>query len=76
MVLVTAPTNLTKLNITLADYATIEDIAADGRIGYTAYWLRRLAQSGKVKAVKVGPARGQWLIHRQSLLDYIAQQRR
>lgn len=56
----------------IEEYATIEDAAKDERVPYTAYWLRRLAQEGKVTATKVGKgARGQWLIHMPSLLQYV-----
>ena len=56
----------------ISEYATIEEAAADARVPYTSYWVRRLAQEGKVLAVKVGPAeRGQWLIHMPSLLEYV-----
>ncbi len=58
----------------IEEYATIEDAAADARVPYTEYWLRRLAQEGKIKAQKIGKgARGQWLIHMPSLLAYIAE---
>lgn len=56
----------------ISEYATIEQAAADSRVPYTAYWVRRLAQEGKIEAIKVGPSeRGQWLIFMPSLLDYI-----
>jgi hypothetical protein len=56
----------------IEEYVTIEDAAADARVPYTAYWIRRLAQEGKIKAVKVGKrTRGQWLVHLPSLLAYI-----
>lgn len=54
------------------EYLTIEDAASDERVPYTPYWIRRLAQDGKVQAIKVGSgARGQWLIHMPSLVEYI-----
>jgi hypothetical protein len=57
----------------IEEYATIEDAAADDRVPYTPYWIRRLAQEGKITAVKVGKrTRGQWLIHLPSLLEYIS----
>lgn len=56
------------------EYVTIEDAANDEQVPYTAYWIRRLAQEGKIEALKVGSgARGQWLIHLPSLLEYIKQ---
>jgi hypothetical protein len=56
----------------IEEYATIEEAAADPRVPYTAYWIRRLAQSGNIRATKVGKgARGQWLIHMPTLLDYV-----
>lgn len=58
----------------IAEYVTIQEAAEDERVSYTAYWIRRLAQEGKVKAVKVGKrTRGQWLIHMPSLLEYIGE---
>lgn len=54
------------------EYVTIEDAVQLEEVTYTPYWLRRLAQEGKIEAFKVGPgARGQWLIHKPSLLRYI-----
>jgi hypothetical protein len=56
----------------IKDYATIEQAAADERVPYTAYWVRRLAQEGKIEAIKVGPSeRGQWLVYMPSLIEYI-----
>lgn len=56
----------------IQEYVTILDAAADERVPYTDYWLRRLCQDGKIKAIKVGSAsKGQWLIHMPSLLEYI-----
>jgi len=57
----------------IEEYATIEDAEADARVPYSAYWLRRLAQEGRLKnARKIGKGpRGQWLIHMPSLLEYI-----
>lgn len=56
----------------VSEYVTIEDAAKDERVKYTAYWIRRLAQEGKIEAIKVGSgARGQWLVHLPALLDYI-----
>jgi hypothetical protein len=56
----------------IEEYTTIQAAANDRRVPYTAYWLRRLAQQGKIEAVKVGEgARGQWLVHLPSLLEYI-----
>lgn len=56
----------------VSEYMTIEAAALDERVTYTAYWIRRLAQEGKIEAIKVGSgARGQWLIHLPSLLTYI-----
>lgn len=56
----------------IQEYVTILEAAADERVPYSAYWLRRLCQDGKIKASKIGSAaKGQWLIHLPSLLDYI-----
>lgn len=58
----------------IEEYVTIQEAADDERVTYTAYWIRRLAQEGKIKAVKVGKrTRGQWLIHLPSLLEYIGE---
>ena len=58
----------------IKEYATIEEVAADSRVPYTAYWIRRLAQDGRIEAMKVGKGpRGQWLIHIPSLLKYISE---
>ena len=54
------------------EYRTVADAAADERVPYTAYWVRRLAQESKIKATKVGDLRyGTWLVHMPSLLAYI-----
>lgn len=51
------------------EYATIEQAATD--VGYTPYWVRRLAQEEKIQAIKVGPPeRGQWLVYMPSLREY------
>ncbi len=57
----------------IQDYVTVEEASADERVPYTAYWIRKLAREGTVKATKIGPSkhRGQWLIHLPSLLSYI-----
>ena len=56
----------------IKEYATIEEAANDPDVPYTAYWVRKLAQDGKIEAIKVGPAeRGQWLVFMPSLLEYI-----
>ena len=56
----------------IQEYVTILEAAADERVPYTGYWLRRLCQDGKIKALKIGSAaKGQWLIHLPSLLEYI-----
>lgn len=56
----------------IQEYVSILDAAEDERVPYSAYWLRRLCQEGKVKAIKFGSrAKGQWLIHLPSLLEYI-----
>ena len=56
----------------IQEYVTILEAAEDERVPYTAYWLRRLCQEGKIKAKKVGSAaKGQWLIHLPTLLEYI-----
>lgn len=36
---------------------------------YTAYYIRKLAQEGKIEAEKVGR---DWLVNRESLLEYKA----
>ncbi len=56
----------------IEEYATVDDAASDDRVSYTAYWIRRLAQAGKIEAKKFGSgARATWLIHMPSLLEYI-----
>ena len=58
----------------IEEYCTIEESAQDERVPYTAYWVRRLAQDGKIEARKFGTgARATWLIHLPSLLAYIAE---
>lgn len=58
----------------IREYATIEDAANHPDVPYTAYWVRRLAQDGRIEAIKVGPAeRGQWLVYMPSLLEYVRQ---
>jgi hypothetical protein len=60
----------------LDDYVTVEQAVADPRIPYTAHWLRVLAASSKVEAMKVGTARrSPWLLRLASLLEYIAERR-
>jgi hypothetical protein len=56
----------------IEEYATVEDAANDERVPYSAYWVRRLVQDGKVEAFKVGKGlRSQWLVHMPSLLAYV-----
>jgi len=56
----------------IQEYVTIQEAAKDERVSYTTYWLRRLCQEGKIRAIKVGSAsKGQWLIHMPALLEYI-----
>ena len=56
----------------IKEYATIADAANDERVPYSAYWVRRLAQEGKIEAVKIGEGlRSQWLVHMPSLLAYV-----
>lgn len=56
----------------IREYKTIKDAAADERVPYTPYWLRRLAKAKTVVAVQVGDGkRSQWLIHMPSLLEYV-----
>jgi hypothetical protein len=59
----------------ISEYLTIDEAAADARVSYTRYWIRKLAQEQKVAAIKIGSdnRRGQWLIHLPSLLSYIEQ---
>jgi hypothetical protein len=58
----------------IEEYATIQDAADDDRVPYTAYWVRRLAQEGKVEAKKFGSgSRATWLVHMPSLLAYVAE---
>lgn len=58
----------------IEEYVTILEAAEDERVPYTAYWLRRLCQDGKIEAIKIGSvAKGQWLIHLPTLLEYIKQ---
>ena len=55
----------------IEEYATIQDAARDNRVPYTAYWVRRLAQEGKIQARKFGTgSRATWLIHLPSLIEY------
>ena len=56
----------------IQDYVTIDEAIEDSRVAYTAYWIRRLAQEGKIEARKIGGGvRGQWLIYLPSLVEYI-----
>ena len=56
----------------IEEYTTIREAADDSRVPYTAYWVRRLAQEGKVEARKFGTgSRATWLIRMPSLLAYI-----
>jgi len=56
----------------IKEYVTIQQAAADDRVPYTAYWIRRLVQEGRIAAVKIGEGfRSQWLVHLPSLLDYV-----
>ena len=56
----------------VTEYITITKAANHPEVDYTAYWIRRLCQEGKVDAIKVeGAARGTWLVHLPSLLAYI-----
>ena len=58
----------------IEEYVTILEAAKDERVPYTAYWLRRLCQDSKIEAIKIGSAaKGQWLIHLPTLLEYIKQ---
>ena len=58
----------------IEEYATIQEAAQDDRVPYTAYWVRRLAQEGKIEAKKFGTgSRATWLVHMPSLLDYVAE---
>lgn len=47
------------------DYLTIEKAAELS--GFSAYYIRKLARSGKIRAAKWGAA---WMIDRPSLLSY------
>jgi hypothetical protein len=56
----------------LGQYATPEEAAKRDDVEFSTDWIRRLAQTGKVEAVKLGAGqRGPWLIHIPSLLEYI-----
>lgn len=56
----------------IKEYLTIKQAAARKDVPYTPFWLRRLAEGGKVEAIKIGEGlRGQWLIYLPSLLKYI-----
>lgn len=58
----------------IKEYATIADAANDERVPYSVYWVRRLAQEGKIEAVKIGEGlRSQWLVHMPSLLAYVGE---
>ncbi|HET91150.1 MAG TPA: hypothetical protein ENN99_10495 [Chloroflexi bacterium] len=54
------------------EYVTTAKAASHPDVDYTAYWIRRLCQDGKIDAIKVeGAARGTWLVHLPSLLEYV-----
>lgn len=56
----------------IEEYRTIAESAADPRVPYGQYWIRRLVQAGKVEAKKFGTgARSVWLVHMPSLLAYV-----
>jgi hypothetical protein len=55
----------------IKEYKTIKQAAADDRVPYSEYWIRRLVQDGTVAAQKIGEGfRSQWLVHMPSLLAY------
>jgi hypothetical protein len=61
----------------IREYKTIEEAAGDARVPYTAYWIRRLCQQGKIDAEKFGAGRKSvWLVHIPSLLAYVAEMER
>jgi len=56
----------------IKEFVTIKQAAADDRVPYSEYWIRRLVQDGTVKARKIGEGfRSQWLVHLPSLLAYV-----
>lgn len=56
----------------IEEYVTVEQATEHKGVPYTPHWLRILCQENKIEAIKVGKgARGQWLIHLPSLLEYI-----
>jgi len=56
----------------IEDFVTLEKAAADSRVNYTVYWIRRLCQEGKIEAKKIGEGtRGQWLVYLPSLIEYV-----
>lgn len=56
----------------IKEYKTIGEASRDARIPYTAYWIRRLCQEGKIRAEKFGVGRRTtWLVHMPSLLEYV-----
>ena len=57
--------------IDLSQYIT--PIKAAGETGYSSRHVRLLAMRGEIKAVKVSPR--VWLIHRQSLMQYMESDR-
>jgi hypothetical protein len=58
----------------IEEYVTIAQAAERPEVTYTTYWLRRLCQDGRIDAIKIeGAARGTWLIHLPSLLEYVRQ---
>jgi hypothetical protein len=58
----------------IREYLTLEDAAADDRVPYKMYWIRRLIKDGKVEAVKFGKGqRALWLVHMPSLLAYVSE---
>lgn len=55
------------------DYITIQQATEREDVPYSAYWLRKLADAGKLEKVeRVGKTqRGFWLLHLPSLLAYV-----
>lgn len=63
-----------EVEMDLEGYVTILEASKDERVPFTVQWLGRLAKNGKIKAVKLGEGRrGVWLIHLESLLEYISE---
>ena len=57
----------------IKEYATIEEAANDPDVPYTAYWVRKLAQDGKIEAIfggSEGKERVKTRSHASQIRDY------